>query len=232
MWIETKNWKLEEVKLQMEDLSDKEKDELIERLLKWKEEKWSTEIKPNPKLMQNPTAILKDIQKNHVKVEFDKELFWVKWRFVHLELPEVWNFKWFKFNCFISKWEPLKPGEFKANPNFENQSYSVEEIANLLKAINEYMKAYWVETDWDIDYINGLKNRDYENGKKKSKAWLDLANYIWLTDCIYRLKDYEEDKYWKKKYIWWNCYDKNNSCYFNKEDTPFWFFAHLMLKIQ
>lgn len=232
-------WKEEESQNIFEDLKSISDEEIIQAWEEFEqtieeeaeEEKWSEMGILNPELICNPTAILEDLQKNYLKVEFDKELFWVKWRFVHLELPPVWNFKWFKFNCFISKWESLTPGEFRSNPNFEKRSYSTEEIAQLLKAINEYMKAYLVETDWDIDYNNGLKDWDYEHWKKKSKVWLDLVNYIWLTDCIYWLKDYEIDKFWNKKYIWWNCYDKNNSCYFNKEDTPFWFFAHLMLKL-
>ena len=166
------------------------------------------------KIYWNKDAILDDLKENHIKVE-EAEMMWYKWKIVEITLPEVWNFKRYSFKYFVSD-DRIRKDEFESDPKLGNKSYEMEDVWGLLKAMNEYMKAMWVETDWNIDYENNLKF--WEIWKKACKAWdclkeclIDKAE----LDSWYRLMD--TDVGWRKgSRVRWICC--GNSCYCNRSD--------------
>lgn len=143
-------------------------------------------------LYWNKEKILKNLKENYVNVEKNVEMMWYKWKKVHINLPKVWKFKWFTFDYFVSDVLVCKD-DFESNPELEEKSYSMKEVWNLLKAINNYMNAMGVEIDRDVDYENDLKGWEAytKMGKwsyHKSVAWDCFNNIAWL-DGWYWLKD-------------------------------------------
>ena len=126
-------------------------------------------------------------KKNCVKFE-ETEFLWHKWRRVSINLPAVWKFEWFKFDYFESYHE-IKKEEFEKNPDFEKKSYSMNEVAQLLKAINEYMTELKDHIGCDfpgLDYEHLLKSWEsdvYQYGPALTlKNIVDLVSNFWLKD--------------------------------------------------
>ena len=198
------NWDKELKKSKIEEFSDEKKDEISD--LFWEDE----------------YLILKDLKKNHVRIDFSEN--WS--RRILLILPAIWNFKWFEFDCFIPNKDILKY-DFEHKKWYVDDSYSIQEIWKLLKAINDYMKACWVETDWEMDYEKELKAR--KTRTVNSKAWNILNEITWLNE-IFWLKD---------KNVGWINDDSRaflsclgHDCFVNYVDRR-WddeFSAHLLLK--
>lgn len=147
-------------------------------------------------LFWNKEAILKDLKEHHVKIEENAEMMWFKWKKIRLELPAVWNFEGFKFDCFVSdesieKKSIEKKFFLKKESKLEEKSYSMQEIWELLEAINTYMKELWIDSDENMDYKNDLQTREkgkFHRDVPKSKAWNYLKSIIGL-DSFYWLKD-------------------------------------------
>ena len=126
--------------------------------------------------------MLKDFEENHVKIEENMEMFGERWKIIHINLPSVWDFGWFKFDFFVSDrivWKEDFEGK-----QLEKQSYSRREVADLLEALNKYMEACWVDWDGEVDYeqyANVYGKRCYD-----SEAWKFLRKKIkrdyWLSD--------------------------------------------------
>ena len=194
----------EELKSRLEGLTPEEKSRLFEMLKQDKErdEDEQKNIEPNPELFWDKEAILKDLKENHVKIEENVENFWKEWKIVHIDLPAVWEFEWFKFDCFISNdsFNRETLGKERGTKKTNKNLYSVKEISRLLQAINKYMKALGVDTDWDMDY------EKISNKEVYTKSW-DIVKNIFGLDWYYWLSDetLNNDRWY------WCCVD---NCYF------------------
>lgn len=132
------NDKLNSIMEEYKNLSDEEKHQLFKLL---KQDKLDRE-----KSMWNIDAILEDLNENYVNIEGNKEMLNKKWIIMHINLPAIWKFNWFKFDCFISDCS----GEVLLedwNEEYKEKSYSMEEILKLYEAIIKYMKEYWIDAD-------------------------------------------------------------------------------------
>jgi hypothetical protein len=163
---------------------------------------------PNPELFWNRDAILKDLKENHVKVEENVWYMWQYWKKVHINLPAVWKFRRFKFDYFVSNNQVTKR-EFEID-KLEEKSYSVKDVWRLLWAMNRYMQAMGVETDWDLDYENALKL--WERGSQGGcNAWDCLMEITWLHRnrwlSTYWLNDRKLDRRRHHLRAKWCCYD-------------------------
>lgn len=162
---------------------------------------WVNEDKWLESLRWDREGILNALKENHVKVEKNAEIMWYKWKKVHIDLPEIeWKFGWFKFEYFVSNESVLKR-DFESNPELEKKSYSMGDVWGLLWAMNKYMQAMWVETDWDMDYENDLKCWKTDN--YRCDAWDCLKQITWL-DFWYWLRDKNVDSK-KNSRSAWNC---------------------------
>lgn len=138
-------------------------------------------------------SVLEYLKNNHVEVEENKEMLGYKWKIVHLDLPAAWEFKWFKFNYFES-YDTVFPDVFEKKSYLEKYSYSIKEVSELLNAMNEYMRTYWVFMDAGMDFENDLKN--WETKILGCDTWKALKEFMWLNwkknwreKRDYRMKD-------------------------------------------
>ena len=138
-------------------------------------------------LFWNVEAVIKDLKEHHVKIEEDVEMMWYEWKKVYINLPAVWEFKWFKFEYFVS-YDCVFKGDFESDPELEKKSYSMKEVSNLLKAMNGYMQAMGVET-YDFESEEYLETY-------RPDATYFLTKIAWF-DGMYWLKDKKVD--WRKK---------------------------------
>lgn len=188
----------------------KEKIELAES----KEEKRLQEEYERLQIFWNKEKILENLKKS-VRVEENVEVMWFEWKNIHINLPAVWKFKWFKFDYFVSDYSCSK-AYFEKNSKYENRwfekrSYSMKEVWELLKAMNKYMQAMGVETDWGMDYENDLKYWEIHN--EKCYAWDCLKNILGLDGC-YWLKDKNVRR--ENSRVEWCC--RWESCHFEYHD--------------
>lgn len=189
----------EELKSRLEGLTPEQKDELLEILKKDKLER--------EKSAWNEEAILEDLKENHVKVEENKEMLGHKWKIIHIDLPAVWEFGWFKFDCFVSDLDEFI-GEVAWK--YEEMSYEREELYKLQEKIFEYGKACWAEyivDDWD--FLNEI-------------LWLDSGDYCWLK-TKYNVN-------WKEDFMKWNGF----GCvrfFDDRVSNPNYTHAKLLLKV-
>jgi len=151
-------------------------------------------------------VLLQDLEKNHVRVEENKEMFWYKWKCVYVNLPAIWNFRWCNFNFFESD-VCIYEDEFDKNPKLAEASFSKTEIANFLKNFREYMKERWIEFDSNVDFDN-LKVNMYSD----SYTWSCLEDFTGLR-CTYYLNNKNVTKQkWNFKLraprggFSWSCY--------------------------
>ncbi len=114
-------------------------------------------------LFWNSSAVLKDMKRNYVDIEKDKEMLGRKWRVVHINFPAVWDFKWFKTDFFVSK-DSITAKEFESDPKYEKFSRSFQDSKEILEAIAGYMREYWV------NHIYWYKG---ENSKWSYDCWVD-----------------------------------------------------------
>lgn len=199
---QTKNWD--------ESFSHK-KNNLFE-ILKRKTNK----LNPNPELIWNRKKILKDLAENHVKIEENKKMLGSTWKIVHIDLPAIWEFKWFKFDYFISdKW--IKKADFESNRKYRKASYSTKEISELLNAMNKYMEVFWIETDRDIDYEDRLKSR--KSLKLRCEAWDCLKAITWLNRWYWLKGKVKKNIKWefRDERIKWIC--SGTCCNFDCNDS-------------
>ena len=143
------------------------------------------------KLKWDTDAILNDLKENYVMIEEDAEMMWYKWKKVHIDLPAIWNFEWFKFDYFVSEnsysWLVGKK-DFWQKPRLKKKLYSIKEISKLLHAMNKYMiELKWIN-DGDMDYENKLKY--WEAGVEKCNAWDCLKTITWLDDHYWLVDKY------------------------------------------
>lgn len=151
-------------------------------------------------LYWNSSAVLEDMKKNYIDIEENQEMLGKKWCVVHIDIPAVWDFKWFKFDFFISE-DRITPKEFELNPEYEKNSCSFQDSKKILEAIAGYMREYWVEniywfkgknSKWSYDYWvdDYFEFRSYYSFLRsyfKNFIWLNLN--VWVSDtCLYHGK--------------------------------------------
>lgn len=187
--------KLNSIMEQRYELSGKERDKLLKMFQQDKETRYNNSIPSKlpqdkiEKLKGKKKLILEDLKKNYVKIEENVGIYWYGWKKVHIELPAVWNFKWFKFWYFISDFREEGANILVFNDEIKNKLFSSKEIWKLLQAMNCYMAELWVRTDWNMDYENDLRLfRTHSNlyEEKKCKVWDCLKEITWL-DWMYTL---------------------------------------------
>ena len=198
----------EQLKARLEWLTPEQKARLLEILKQEQEANQETPQEKKEKLYWNREAIIKDLKENYLK-KYDAEIMWFKWKEVHLTLPAVWNFEWFKLDYFVSN-DLVYERAFESNPELEKKSKSMKDIWEILKAVNRYMAELWVETDWDMNYENDLQY--WKTERRGCKAWDCLKDVTGLNRW-YWTSDKGETRE-KNSRIRWNCSD--DRCYFNR----------------
>ena len=191
-------------------------------------EEWVKKDKWLENLKWDTDAILDDLRKNYVKIEENVRMLWYEWKKVHINLPAVWNFEWFKFDYFVSNDEVMKY-DFERKSQLEKRSYSINDVSKLLQAMNKYMVELQGDNDWDMDYENELKY--WETETWGCKAWDCLKVITWL-DNWYWLKDKEVARRGYSRALWY-CFNNillKNACFF-KHDNGINFRANLFLKL-
>jgi hypothetical protein len=189
------DWLSDEQKEKLSSLSDDQAIELLDTLRQEQSKK--------SEMYGKEDLLIEDLKKKHVKVEEKAKMEWHEWKIVHIYLPAKWDFKWFEFDFFVSEY--VNVNMFMVN---EWSSYSMKEISGLFWAINSYMKASWVDIDWDIDYEKELKYRERKNNKWCSEAWKIFKEITGLENS-YFLKDRD---------------DENNTIVFYCGGDDCWFF--------
>ena len=182
-----------------------------------------TELKDKKeKLYWNKDAILKDLMENYVTVHENQEKMGYKGKIVEINLPGMWE-DYNPFKYFVSD-KSVRKDTFERNPELKEKSYSKKEVCGLLQAMDRYMQAMGVETDWAMDYENELKY--WETYNHRCDAWDCLKQIAWL-DRWYWLRD--KDVGWRKNSrAYWYCdYDY---CYFNRSDYDY-YYANLFLRL-
>ena len=203
-------------------LSGEEQSELLALFKKNKKE-----IKLKEKLKWDTDAILDDLRKNYVKIEENVRMLWYEWKKVHINLPAVWNFEWFKFEYFVS-YDEVEKYDFESKPQLEKKSYSMNDVSKLLQAMNKYMDVYGIKTDWNMDYENELKC--WETDRWRCKAWSCLKAITWL-DYMCWLKDKDTGRRDRLRALWLcsKDYDYDICCF--DRDNGVNFDARLFLKL-
>ena len=129
-------------------------------------------------LYWNKEAILNELKEKHVDIEENVEMLWYKWKKVHINLPKVWNFKWFKFDYFVSE-SSVRKNELEKKPELVEKSYSMKEVWELLQAMDEYMKEQGVEMCSVVNRENYYKY--WIKGEFKFGVWDCLKMLTWLN---------------------------------------------------
>lgn len=138
--VDMQNYQKEDLASMIANLSGPEQHELLEILQKHIN---STD----DRIYWRENAIIRNLISNkYVEILDGKEMLWYNWKIVHITLPKVGEFKWFKFDYFISD-EEVDFKTFNENPQVKDLSHSREDIVNLLEAINDYMREHGVIID-------------------------------------------------------------------------------------
>lgn len=141
-------------------------------------------------------SVIKDLRENFVttkdtikKINIWKNIENIEWKEIHFELPAVWDFKWFKFDFFVSN-DTTNAEIFRNNSKLEKQLYSIKEIWDLLDAIRSYMIECGVQLDghWYVDYEEDFKYRKTRDCRNEVwsclNAILGFKHAYWLRDSI------------------------------------------------
>ena len=119
-----------------------------------------------------------DYTKEHfVKTESDAEYIDEKWELIHLELPAVWSFKWYKKDFFIS-FRGFNWDRYDNTPKFINNSFSKEKMDEILLVLADYLREFWITFNYDVTH--------------QSVIWHEPLIMLWKILGIsqwYRLKD-------------------------------------------
>ena len=196
-------------------LSDAKKDELLDLLKKDKEER----EKQKENKIEN---IVKELKENNVVTEENAEMLWLKWKKIHINLPETWYFKWYKFDCFVSN-EHMKEKELESNHELIENSFNMEEITKLIKALNFYLYEKWIWVDRTINIEKQMKFWDIEHITKKDwiklwkretlriETWEILKRITWLNWMFW--VNNKVNTIWRDAQVWW--FFHHDFCFFN-----------------
>jgi len=180
------DWWDEKIKSFLEWLTDEEKDKVFEILKQEKENR--TEMKPKPQLDESLLwkphwEVMGYLNKKYVKIKENQEFLGYKWRIIEINLPAVVDrhdgikLKWFISDNLFSK------QEYEANPKFEDNSYSEEEILNIYKWIDKYYEAIspWMEYSFDLIklLVGNWLHRWLFRLKDKKRDWDNDEHFLW-----------------------------------------------------
>ncbi len=208
---EWREWK-EKLKSIIESMSDERKDELLKMLQQDKRERTNLikTQKENPELFWNKDKVLEKLKKDCVKVEENADMMWYKWRIVHINLPAIGSFKWFKFDYFVSD-KKLLWDDIENDSKIEKKLQSTEKFEKLLSSLKDFMKGYWIKVDEGFEYdemFNFSGHFYYE-----CEGWKVLTDITWDFDrdnddfYFLRNKDWETVSYNNFKECWWESDD-------------------------
>lgn len=170
-----------------ENIADKTKSyEDAQIAHRWEIEYW--EIKKE--LIWNYEAVEDDLLKNHLNVKENSEYMWLKWKEIHLTIPAVWKFKWFKFDCFISDddFNFVKVDEDKsAYGKKSDHFYEIDDLCKLWEALQSYFEEYNAKC-----YISSFKISEWSiKNILTTTVWMKILSHIlWARRVI--LKEYDE----------------------------------------
>ena len=195
----TTNDKLKLILETWKDLSEWEKDELFKVLKKDR----TPDLEKIITNEENYARIIKDLKKNHnIRAEKGK-MMWHKWKMVHIDLPAVEGFEWYKFDWFFSK-DGIEKKDYEANPEYEEKSYSIDDICKMLEALRKYMSLNWVDIDEHRDYHEDLKHNN--KVKKFSRVWSCIREITWLDLDFYRYRLQDKNIDWENgSRAVWDC---------------------------
>lgn len=167
---------------------------------------------PNHKLDWDNETIIKEMIKNKHITAIEGTEWEHEWIIININLPKTENFEWFNRKYFISKDYLTKDEiekEIEKQPKYREKLASMENVAETLENIKQYMKTCWIEIDESIDdYLEYLKP---ENFPQRCDAW-DILKWIHKTSSEIewlRLKDKDDDSR-----AVWSWLDDN--CFFNR----------------
>ena len=102
--------------------------------------------------------VIEDMKKNrYIWVEKDKEMLGKKWYVIHVSFPQMWDFKGFKDDMFISYDEVTGDLDSK----YEEVSYSFQDCKRIYDMFGAYLKEYWVEHVYWFRGLNSKWSYDY-----------------------------------------------------------------------
>jgi hypothetical protein len=136
-------------------------------------------------LRWNPYNVVVDLKKNYLKVEENVEMYGYKWKIVHIELPSVGWFKWYKFDYFISDEDVYLDIYNSIMWNMRN--HTKLSFASFLNNLNDYMQQFDIKLDyarWKSRYQGYAYDMDYRYTHKNScEIWdyvrILLEGYLW-----------------------------------------------------
>ena len=172
----------EDIKVLYGQLSDKEKGVLLWMLTQEKMDRERT--------ISKEESIIRDLKEKYVRVEDEAEMMWYRWKKVHIELPAIWDFEWFKFSYFIPKGS-VKISDLWQHRELADKSYSVKDVYELLHAITRYMRASWISIDDSVDYDGYSTYRDVFRFESWNilKSITGFSELYWLRDSDSSLAD-------------------------------------------
>ena len=151
-------------------LTSEDKEKIISVLLKDKE----TQAKK-----EKLKSVIQDLKDNCIKTN-DYEINHRKlWKQIHLNLPTIWDFWWFKFDCFVSSGKISWPDFNRAW--FDNYSYSMKEIIDLYDNLRKYLSVCWIN-DKNID-VNKIVQDIFSlhNDYRLSDLWSNWRSVVRWT---------------------------------------------------
>ena len=163
--VNTPNESEEKLRTMIDPLPCDQRDVLLEMLQQDQKERNRPSFES---LFWNEKAILENIKENCLTVTWDvtynaygflDRIEPIRWRVVKLDLPEVpgSDFGWFKIDLFISK-DVSYTSSIVVNDKTREELCPREKLEDILKAINGYMRAYWVAIDENVDFNWDLEN--------------------------------------------------------------------------
>ena len=196
----------------MNSLSYAQRDSLLEML---KQDKKEREKPSFESLFWDEKAVLEDLKKNYITIDWDKEYLWHKWIVVHIKLPAVADFEWFETDYFISnrRVEQRDLVFMKERKNL----YPREKIGKLLEAISRYMRAYWIEMDANVDFDCDIDQLECHTSTLLGK-YFKLDSTYWVRG----------DKEYEPNYFHTLDYHEGISC--SPDGLPDDIFAHLLME--
>lgn len=192
-----------------------QRDQLCTALLNEKQKTLET---PKKNLEIKLNYILDNLKRNHVSIEENIELYGKKWKKIHIELPAVWKFRWYKFDLFVSD-DAIDIDSVRSSLQIQSKMYTMYEIWEFMAKFNQYLYAYWIYTDGDIDYADTLT---FSCGKK-SKVWNYIKRISWLSDRYLFKNDGKWDLDWT--------FDFSLRGFFLPVSTRDYRWIHLLLKV-
>jgi len=155
-------------------LTEAQKDKLLNDLI---EDKNRANRPDNfEELKWNPDKVIADLKKNHMKVDENVEMCWYKGKIVHIELPSVWWFEWYRFDYFISD-EVVEVDTYN-NIKWTIKYHTKRSFWKFLNNLNRYMQQFWIELDkWEV-HNWGFEGKINENYRYTGDSSCMIGDYV------------------------------------------------------